>query len=327
MAAVTPLLERQTELRVLRMAVERAADGHGSTVVVSGEAGIGKTSLIRAFLASLDGRARVLEGACEDLLTPRVLGPLRDAAYASPGALAEAFESAADLEAVFGALHEELADPRCPTLLVIEDVHWSDGATFDVLRYVGRRIHDLPAVLVLTYRDDEVGRNHPLQRVLGVLGGASVHRLSLRRLTRESVSELAAHTTLDAVDLHQMTGGNPFFVTEVLASPATAVPHTVVDAVLARVRGLSPAVRTTLDQLAVVPGRAEWGLLWNLIGDAAPIAEAERAGVLEVGTDAVAFRHELARRAVMASLPVAVSMQLQGRVLRALLTAPRPDPA
>ena len=101
-----------------------------------------------------------------------------------------------------------------------------------------------------------------------------------------------------------MTGGNPFFVTEVLASPATAVPPTVVDAVLARVRGLSPAVRATLEQLAVVPGRAEWGLLWNLIGDVAPIADAERAGVLEVGTDAVAFRHELARRAVAASLPV-----------------------
>ena len=187
MAGVTPLLERQTELRVLRSAVDGAADGHGSTVVVSGEAGIGKTSLIRAFLASLDGRARVLEGACEDLLTPRVLGPLRDAAYASPGRLAEALDRAADPEAVFGALHEELADPRRPTMLVIEDVHWSDGATLDVLRYVGRRIHDLPAVLVLSYRDDEVGRNHPLQRVLGVLGGASVHRLSLRRLTRESV--------------------------------------------------------------------------------------------------------------------------------------------
>ena len=324
---VTPLLERQTELRVLRSAVDGAASGHGSTVVVSGEAGIGKTSLIRAFLASLDGRARVLEGACEDLLTPRVLGPLRDAAYAAPGRLAEALDRAADPEAVFAALHEELADPHRPTMLVIEDVHWSDGATLDVLRFVGRRIHDLPAVLVLSYRDDEVGRNHPLQRVLGVLGGASVHRLSLRRLTSESVSELAAHTTVDAVDLHQMTGGNPFFVTEVLASPATAVPHTVVDAVLARVRGLSPAVRATLDQLAVVPGRAEWGLLWNLIGDVAPIADAERAGVLEVGTDAVAFRHELARRAVAASLPVAVSMQLQGRVLSALLTAPRPDPA
>jgi DNA-binding CsgD family transcriptional regulator len=327
MAGVTPLLERQTELRVLRSAVDRASDGHGSTVVVSGEAGIGKTSLIRAFLASLDGRARVLEGACDDLLTPRVLGPLRDAAQASPGPLATALDGAADPEAVFGALHEELADPRCPTLLVIEDVHWSDGATLDVLRYIGRRTENLPAVLVLTYRDDEVGRSHPLQRVLGVLGGEAVHRLSLRRLTGESVAELAAETTFDAIDLHRMTGGNPFFVTEVLASTSTEVPHTVVDAVLARVRGLSPAVQATLDQLAAVPGRVEWGLLRNLIDDVTPIADAERAGVLEVGADAVAFRHELARRAVAAALPVATRMQLHGRVLRALLEAPRPDPS
>ena len=115
-------------------------------------------------------------------------------------------------------------------------------------------------MLVLTYRDDEVGRDHPLQRVLGVLGGASVHRLSLRRLTSESVGRSSPRdTTVDAVDLHRMTGGNPFFVTEVLASPATAVPQTVVDAVLARVRGLSPAARATLDQLAVVPGPGRVG--------------------------------------------------------------------
>src|SRR3954454_12723126 len=124
MSAVTPLLERQTELRALRSALDRAADGHGSTVVVSGEAGIGKTSLIRAFLASLDGRARVLAGACEDLITPRVLGPLRDAAYASSGGLADAVTGASDPKAVCGALHDELADPRRPTMLVIEDVHW-----------------------------------------------------------------------------------------------------------------------------------------------------------------------------------------------------------
>jgi DNA-binding CsgD family transcriptional regulator/tetratricopeptide (TPR) repeat protein len=228
---------------------------------------------------------------------------------------------------VLGALHEELADPRRPTVLVIEDVHWSDGATLDVLRYVGRRVHELPALLVLSYRDDEVGRNHPLQRVLGVLGGGAVHRLSLRRLTRRSVTELAADTNVDAIDLHQLTGGNPFFVTEVLATPSMAVPLTVVDAVLARVRRLPPSVQTALDQLAAVPGRVEWELLRALIADVTPIAEAERAGVLEVGVDAVAFRHELARRAVTASLPVAVRMELHERVLHALLAAPGAAPA
>ena len=124
-----------------------------------------------------------------------------------------------------------------------------------------------------------------------------------------------------------MTGGNPFFVTEVLASTSTAVPHTVVDAVLARVRGLSPAVQATLDQLAAVPGRVEWGLLRNLIDDVTPIADAERAGVLEVGADAVAFRHELARRAVAAALPVASACSFTDGCCVRCWTAPRPDPS
>ena len=79
------LLERQAELQMLGTAVERAGTGRGSAVLVLGEAGIGKTSLVHAFLAAASGRARVLAGACEDLLTPRVLGPLRDAARSAPG--------------------------------------------------------------------------------------------------------------------------------------------------------------------------------------------------------------------------------------------------
>ena len=120
-------------------AVERAAEGHGCTVLVSGEAGIGKTSVVRAFLAALGGRARVLAGSCEDLLTARAFGPLRDAVRGTRGPLADALAGPADLDAVFGAVHEELADTQRPTVLVMEDVHWSDGATLDVLRYVGRR--------------------------------------------------------------------------------------------------------------------------------------------------------------------------------------------
>ena len=319
------LLERQAELAALRSAVDRAAAGRGSTMLVSGEAGIGKTSLVRKFLADLGGRASVLAGACEDLLTPRALGPLRDAARSTPGPLAVALTGPADPDAVFGAVHEELADPRQPTVLVVDDAHWADGATLDVLRYVGRRIHDLPAVLVLTYRDDEIGRDHPLRSVLGVLGGPTAHRLQLRRLTAESVTALAADSPVDAATLHRLTGGNPFFVTEALAVPNVAVPATVVDAVLARVRRLGPDAQAALDQLAVVPARVELTLLRALLADLAPIAEAERAGVLEMRPDSAAFRHELARRAVVASIPASVRMELNGRVLRALLAASTPD--
>ena len=143
------LLERDGERRVFDAALERAAGGAGSVLLVSGEAGIGKTSLVRDFVRS-PSRGRVLAGVCDDLLTPRPLGPLRDAARRVRGPLATAL-AADDLGEVFPAVLEELADVHGPTVLVVEDVHWADSATLDLLRHVGRRIDDLSALLLLTY--------------------------------------------------------------------------------------------------------------------------------------------------------------------------------
>ena len=321
------LLERQVELQVLSTAVERAGTGRGSAVLVPGEAGIGKTSLVHAFLSATAGRARVLAGACEDLLTPRALGPLRDAARsAADGPLAAALSPRADPDLVFAAVSEELASPPSPAILVIEDAHWADGATLDVLRYLGPRVQNLPAVLLMTYRDDALARDHPLRGLLGVLGSTAATRLRLTRLTSDAVREMAASTDIDPGELFRLTGGNPFFVTEVLANPCEIVPPTVVDAVLARVRSLSPPAQAALDRLAVIPSGAEVDLLRVLVGDLAPVAEPERTGVVELRGDIVAFRHELARRAVAESLPASVRLELNADVLRALLTRPDRDP-
>jgi DNA-binding CsgD family transcriptional regulator/tetratricopeptide (TPR) repeat protein len=327
MRVVPSLLERQAELQMLGAAVERAGAGRGSAVLVLGEAGIGKTSLVHAFVAAASGRARVLAGACEDLLTPRALGPLRDAARSAPGGpLAAALSPRADPDLVFAALCDELASPPSPAVLVVDDAHWADGATLDVLRYVGTRMQNLPAVLLMTYRDDALARDHPLRGVLGALGSTAATRLRLAPLTADAVGELVASTNLDPAELFQLTSGNPFFVSEVLANPCHVVPPTVVDAVLARVRTLSPAAQAALDRLAVIPSGAEVSLLRVLVGDLAPVAEAERAGVVEVRGDVVAFRHELARRAVAESLPASVRLELNADVLCALLTGPDRDP-
>jgi len=321
------LLERQAELQVLGTAVERAQAGRGSAVLVLGEAGIGKTSLVQAFLTAVPGRTRVLAGACEDLLTPRALGPLRDAARsAANGPLAAALSPRTDPELVFTAVRDELASPPSPAVLVIEDAHWADGATLDVLRYLGTRMRDLPAVLLVTYCDDALDRGHPLRGVLGVLGSRAATRLQLPRLTSDAVREMAASSSVDPSELFRLTGGNPFFISEVLANPGAVVPPTVVDAVLARVATLSPAAQTVLDRLAVVPSGAEVGLLRSLVSDLAPVAEAERAGVVELHGDVVAFRHELARRAVVESLPTSVRLELNAEVLRVLLGRPDRDP-
>ena len=223
-------------------------------------------------------------------------------------------------------LSEELASPPSPAILVIEDAHWADGATLDVLRFLGPRVQNLPAVLLVTYRDDALARDHPLRGVLGVLGSTVATRLRLTRLTSDAVCDMAASTDVDPGELFRLTGGNPFYVTEVLANPGAVVPATVVDAVLARVGTLSPSAQGALDRLAVIPSGAGVGLLRVLVGDLAPVAEAERAGVVEVRGDVVAFRHELARRAVAASLPASVRLELNADVLRALLTRPDSDP-
>ena len=276
------LLERDDTLAALIGAVEDAAAGRGSVVLVSGGAGIGKTSVVRAFAREAAGRARVLLSACDDLMAPRTLGPLRDAALESGGPLEAAFADGRPVDGVFTAVLAELAAAP-PTALVVEDVHWADDATIDVLGYVARRIEPVPAVLVLTFRDDELGPSHPLQRLLGALAGRPVHRLALPPLSRAAVRQLAASTGADAGAVHRVTGGNPFFVTEVLASPADAVPATVVEAVLARVRRLGPDCREALEQLSVVPSRIRFELAGELLGDRIDtLAEAELAGVLEV---------------------------------------------
>ena len=320
------LLERQKELRTLASLVERAVSGRGSTALVVGDAGIGKTSLVRELLASLPRDVRVLAAGCEDLLTPRTLGPLRDAVRGREGPLAEALTSGADQDDVFAAVLAELGS-GAPTLLVVDDAHWADGATFDVLRFLGRRIADLPAMLLLTYRDDEAEDGHPLRNLLGGMTGAETVRLRLAPLTVDGVTALAAGAEVDAADLFRLTQGNPFFVTEVLATaPDVLVPPTVVDAVLARVGKLSPEAQSAVKRLAVVPGGVELGLLRMLQPDLAPVGQAEAAGVLTMRGDVLRFRHELARRTVAEHLPASVRMALHEDVLGALLTDPEPDP-
>jgi tetratricopeptide (TPR) repeat protein len=313
------LLERDAELRRLRETLRGAGQGRGSVVLVSGEAGIGKTSLVRAFAREAAG-TRVLVGTCDDLVTPRTLGPFRDMARDAGGALAEAVDQVAGRDAVFGAVHQELAGR--PTVMIVEDVHWADDATLDVLRYLAWRIRALPSVLVLTYRDDELRDDHPLRRVLGALAGPEVRRLVLRPLSAGAVQELSGGRGADAGAVLAATAGNPFFVTEVLANPGVEVPATVRDAVLARLVGLSEPTQRALELLSCVPGRVERWLVERLLGDPGALDEAERRGVLEADPGHVWFRHELARRAIERRLTSSARVACNRRVLAELAARP-----
>ena len=112
----------------------------------------------------------VLAGGCEALFTPRPLGPLLDIAAEVGGELAELTERGASAGEVLAALGRAL---RGPSIVVLEDLHWADEATLDVVQLLGRRVARMPALVIATYRDDELGRDHPLRVVLGELGAGA----------------------------------------------------------------------------------------------------------------------------------------------------------
>jgi DNA-binding CsgD family transcriptional regulator/tetratricopeptide (TPR) repeat protein len=314
------LLERERELAVLAEALAAVDAGEGGALVlVHGEAGVGKTTLLSDFAQEHAERARLLWGGCEALFTPRPLGPFLDVADEAGGELRDLVAAGALPHDIASALARELHD-HSTTILVLEDLHWADEATLDVLRLLGRRVERLGALVVATYRSDELTRTHPLRVVLGDLASAlRVIRLQLEPLSPEAVAELARPYGVDAEDLYAKTGGNPFFVTEALAGDRAAVPATVRDAVLARAARLELRARDLLDAVAVVPPRCELWLLEAIAGEAAAtLDECVVSGMLRVEHHAVSFRHELARLAVEGSLDAGHRVELHRSALRAL---------
>lgn len=324
---MSALLERDQQLEALAAATTDAASGSGVVMLVHGEPGIGKTSLVRAYLSRLPRDTRTFTGGCDDLTTPRALGPLRDAVRWRGGPLAAALESGANRDAVFDAVIEELSHPRDVTVLVVEDVHWADDATLDVLHFVIRRIESLRALVVLTYRDNEIHEEHPLQSLLAAAAGPGLRRIHVPALSESAVATLSADSGRDVGVLYAVTGGNAFFVTETLAATGAEVPATVVDAVLARIRSLDSPTQHALEQLSVVPTHVEHRLVDHVVGGLEGLAEAERLGVLVVDREGVSFRHELARRALEQSLPTARRVALNRSMLAALLAGAEPDVA
>jgi DNA-binding CsgD family transcriptional regulator len=306
------LVEREAQLEALEAALAATASA-GSVVLIAGEAGIGKTALVRAFAERVPRDTRVVWSRCDDLVVPRPLGAVRDLADQAAPPLGEALQAGRRAE-LLAAIRAELA--RVPrTVWIVEDVHWADGASLDALTFLGRRIEELTALVVLTFRDDELPADHALHRVLGALAPAAVRRVHVPTLSREAVAALAGGP---ADELYAATGGNAFFVTEAIAAGGELPPPSVREAVLARASKLEAEARTTLELVAVVPGAAELWLVREA-GAAEGLAGCEERGLLAVEGGVVRYRHELARRVIEGSLSGARRADLHGRVLDALL--------
>ena len=317
------LLERSEQLAALEQALGGVAlTRRGRVVLVGGEAGVGKTSLLRELCESAES-ARVLWGACDAMFTPRPLGPFFEIGEAVGGGLGELVASEARPHEVASALLGELGGRRV-SVVVLEDLHWADEATLDVLRLLVRRVESVPALVLGSYRDDELDRAHPLRLVLGELATSpALERLTVPRLSSDAVAELAQERGLDPAGLYRRTGGNPFFVTEALAAGGEEIPPTVRDAVLARAARLSPEARALLEAVAVAPPQAELWLLERLEPESFDrVEECVAAGMLTGGPAAVAFRHELARLALEESVAPARALELHRRALAALAEPP-----
>lgn len=318
----TVLLERDGELEQLLDALATALRGPGSGIAVSGESGAGKSSVIAAALDRARG-FRVLRGQCEPLQTPRPLGPFRELGLR---AVDEAVGTDARLGDYGEALFTELAAE--PTVLVVEDLHWADEASAELLRFLARRVEAAPLLLVLTYRDTEVGVRHPARPLLGdfaVLDG--VRTLALAPLTVDAVATAVSGTGLDPARVHAVTGGNPFFVAQVAREPDRPLPSSVRDAVLARLADVELDDLEVLQLVACAPDRLDARLLPHVGVDLATLRRLEETALLAYDEVGLAYRHELARLAVESTIPPGGAVGLHVRLIEALESLDQRDPA
>ena len=321
------LIERESQLAALHQYAREASQGHGRLVLISGEAGVGKSVLVEEFAEDLDD-GRWLWAGCDGLFTPAALGPLLDIANQIDGELLRLCRSEAKRDQLYGALLGQLSDLQTLTVIAIEDVHWADEATLDLLSYLGRRIQHLRALLLVTYREEALVANDPLRLTLGGLASQrATRRLSVPTLSTAGVATLAQGTGIDATELHRLTAGNPFFVTEVLQAGSNTLPASIRDAVLCRTRTLTTPAHDALEMAALIGSRVQSELLVSLVDDPLVVDELISHGLLIKDGDDLRFRHEIARVAIEAAVPPYRKGAIHTKILDALLASGSDDDA
>jgi len=320
------LTERDRELEALTARADEARAGRGGVVVVCGESGAGKTAFVETFLERWPQDERVLWGACDPLDTPRPLGPIHDLAEQFQPDTRKVLRESNHPYEIHGAVFDELATQ--PSVLFIDDLHWADQATVDLLRFVLRRIRRTHSLAVLTVRDDEIAPTHPMRSLLGdVARSTSATSLALPPLSLDAITQLAQDRTVDPVRLHRITGGNAFFVVEMLDQTSDELPTTVRDAILARTVGLDVAAWDLLYLMACAPESIPDYLLTHLGVTVPALRTLDEVKLIRRTDRGVTFRHDLCRLAVASVMPPGAEVELHRRMIDAYEAASRTDPA
>lgn len=318
-------VERDDELSTLLAWTGRAAAGEGRVVVVSGEAGIGKTTLVEHYRAAADV-AQWWQGSCDSEAGRRLLAPVHDLADDFGARTATALHSG-DRTALFGAVLGRLRDAPAPSVLVVEDLHWADDATLDLVVAIGRRVAGMPVLLLLTCRDSPGDLPDAVREALAQLARVpSAARLPLSPLTERGIARLVGADGPDADHLHRVSGGNPFYVTELLRHGDSS--PTLRDVALGRLVGLSAEAREGLDLAALAGDRLLRSPRWR---QAFLSMDAETAllgrGLLAEEGSGLRFRHEITRLAVVDEIPGRRRTALHRRLLDALSATGATDDA
>ena len=206
------LLERDRYLTELENKFNILSNGSGFVVLISGEAGIGKTSLVENFIERIEDRANILWGTCDDLFTPRPLGPLYDMASQLNNGLLNLLNNQTARGAIFSGFLDYLQESRNPNVVIIEDVHWADESTLDLIKLLGRRANRINSLFIITYCDDKITSAHPLKLVLGDIPSKDLMKIRLPLLTEKTVNNLADSSRIK--NLYKITSGNPFLISD-----------------------------------------------------------------------------------------------------------------
>jgi len=316
------LIERDDFLTSLNNGFKRAASGDGHCFFIVGEAGIGKTSLVKTFLKEIEDECTEYVGACDSLFTPRPLAPLYDLALQINEDWVDKIESISSRAELFTKFVQVLTHKQRPVVVVFEDIHWADEATLDFVKFFARRISRTKCLFILTCRDEEIKQQLPLRNVLGDLAPDTFTRLELTPLSRQAVQKLADQKGYDGEDVYSISAGNPFYVNEILASYSSGIPNNVKDSILSVYNRLEEEAKNVWQQLSVIPEGLEVSRLYKIDHSwHEAIGNCIASRILIIRNNKIFFKHELYRRTIEVSLSPFKRIALNKNLLQLFLSS------